>query len=324
MSEILITDSLFVGAHHVAKLESAGHNVTRLDKVKADADELKDALQGKDGYILGGIEEVTDDVIAAATELKAISFTGSGFHEFIPGWKTATERGIAITAARGRNAESVAEWALACSLALSRDILRLSAPIVNDAEGKTDPNGGADFSICQEFKSQTIGIVGYGRIGRELARKGAALGFHIIVSDSQLAHDDYASVVALDELLATADIVSVHVNRSREEAALNATAIAALKPGAVVVNAAFKGAVDDDALLRRIVAREIKAAVDYKLDGAGLPVGRLISSNVQTAYNTEQANERVSTRVTEAILNLLETGFDTDLVNPGYLNANTA
>ncbi len=307
MSQILVTDSLFIGDSHIAKLEEAGHTVTRLDKPNAEPNELKEALQGKEGYILGGVERVTDEIVAAATELKAIAFTGSAFSEFIPCWENATRRGIAITAARGANANSVAEWALISGLSLIRNIPALTAA------------GGPDFYVAHEAAALTLGIVGYGNIGRAVRSKALALGLRVIVTDSQYARDDLADVVALDTMVSEADLVSLHVSQRRGHAVIDASSVARLRDGAVLVNASFEQAIDNAALARRLAAGELKAALDYPLPAAGdLPVGVLLASNAQTAFNTREANERVSDRTTQALINLIESGFDRDLVNPAF------
>ncbi len=311
MSDVLITDSLFLNNedHKAAMtmLRDAGHTVTRLDKPKADPEELKIALRGKAGYILGGVERVTDDVISAALDLRAIAFTGSAFGQFIPGWKTATEQGIAISAARGANADSVAEWALVNALSLVRNIPALTT------------SGSADFYIARECRALTVGILGYGNIGRALRQKALALGMRVVVTDSSFARADLADVVDLPELIAQADVVSVHVSQARGTGALDRAAMNALKPGTVVVNASFEEAIDNEALLERLVAGDIKAAVDYPLKGANEAPAGLLASKAQTAFNTSEANARVSTRTAEALINLLTRSFDRDLVNPEFL-----
>lgn len=306
MQTILITDSLFVGPGEEAALRGAGYAIERLDKPCATEDELIHAIQGKTGYILGGIESVTERVIGAANDLKAIAFTGSGYTEFIPGWQLATKRGIAISAAVGGNADSVAEWALVAGLTLVRNIPALSAP------------GGPSFSITREFNGLTLSVVGLGNIGRALARKAIALGITVLATPSKKGVLVGAKTAGLDELLTSADVISVHVDKSRGQGVLNASAIKALRPGSVLVNAAFKHAIDNEALIERVVAGDIRAAVDYPLVAPGAPVGSIIASNAQTAFNTVEANARISARATKSLLNLLRTGDDPDLVNPEY------
>lgn len=308
MPTILITDSLFlpIGGPDEQRLRDAGYDIDRLDVPKADEATLVARIAGKVGYILGGIEQVTEPVITAADQLEAIAFTGSGYTEFIPAWKSATAKGIAISAARGENADAVAEWALISALALIRNIPALTAP------------GGPDFAVTRDVASLRLGIVGYGAVGHSLARKAGALGIEVITSGE--SHGSDVTTVDLAELLATADVVSVHVSKGRGQGVLDAKAIDTIKSGAVVVNAAFEGAVDDAALVRRIQAGDLRAAVDYPLDAGDIAPGRLLASNAQTAYNTAETNARVAARATSSLLNLLSTGDDADLVNPEYRN----
>src|SRR5436190_9375955 len=124
-NKILVTDSLFIFDEHVKKLEAAGYEVERLNKPKATEDELCKAVKGKVGYILGGIEKITDKVIESADELKVIAFTGADWQGFMPGWRAATKKGIKIINAPGANAFAVAEFALAVSLAMQRNLFEL-------------------------------------------------------------------------------------------------------------------------------------------------------------------------------------------------------
>ena len=83
--KILVTDSLFIFPKHEQQLKDAGYEVVRLDKPEASEDELCEAVKGTVGYILGGVEKVTDKVIEAADNLRAIVFSGIGYKGFIPG-----------------------------------------------------------------------------------------------------------------------------------------------------------------------------------------------------------------------------------------------
>lgn len=309
MPSILITDSLFlpIGGPDEQRIREAGYDIDRLDVPRADEATLIERIQGKVGYVLGGIESVTERVIEAANGLKAIAFTGSGFTEFIPGWELATAKGIAISAARGENASAVAEWSLVSGLALSRNIPALTTP------------GGPDFAITHDFSALTWGIVGYGSIGRALAVKAAALGIRVIATG--IGEDAVAELGDLPAVLDRADIVSVHVNKLRGTAVLDADAIHRIKAGSVVVNGAFEHAIDNDALVARLRAGELRAAVDYPLAAEGIPIGAMLASNGQTAYNTAETNARVGARATTSLLNLLATGTDADLVNPTYKEA---
>jgi D-3-phosphoglycerate dehydrogenase / 2-oxoglutarate reductase len=307
MPDILVTDSLFVGEEEQALLDGAGFTVERLDTPRASESELVAAIRGKTGYILGGLEMVSRPVIDAADALKAIAFTGSGYAEFIPAWQDATARGIAISAARGQNAAAVAEFALVGALAMVRNLPALTT------------RGGPTFWTSHEFGALTLGVVGVGHIGSDLARKARALGIRVIGTAAGQLSGREIEVVPLSELLATVDIVSVHVSKGRGQEVLDADAIRALKNGAVVVNAAFEEAINNTALLERVAAAELRAVLDYPVETPNdLPVGAILSSNAQTAFNTAEANKRVSQRATRALLNMLADRDDPDLVNPDY------
>jgi D-3-phosphoglycerate dehydrogenase len=305
---VLITDSLFIqpGSIYENRLREAGYEIERLDVPEASEEQLIAAIPGKVGYILGGVEHVTEPVLAAGTELRAIAFTGSGYKKYIPSWEAATDRGIAISAATGANAEAVGEFTIAAALAQVRQLPTLMVP------------GGKGFAIAREFSELTFGVIGYGWVGKATARKAAALGFRVVIADAPVAAGEPGETVSLSELLSTADIVALHVSDGRGDNVLNAVSIAALKPGSIVVNAAFERAVDNDALLTRIKDGSLRAAVDYPLSTDGLPIGALLTSNGSTAFNTQAANERASDRATASLIKLLESGDDVDLVNPDY------
>ena len=123
--KILITDSLFFFSEHEKELQEAGYEIDRLDTPTATEEQLVEHLQGKVGYLMGGIEKVTDKVVDAASELKVIIFTGSDWRNFIPGHARATERGIAIANTPGANAFAVSEYTIALILAMVRDVFEL-------------------------------------------------------------------------------------------------------------------------------------------------------------------------------------------------------
>ncbi|HET7827841.1 MAG TPA: hypothetical protein VFK97_03165, partial [Candidatus Saccharimonadales bacterium] len=152
-NKILVTDSLFIFDEHVKKLEAAGYEVERLDKPRASEEELCKAVKGKVGYVLGGVELITDKVIEAADELKAIVFTGADYAGFIPAHELATKKGIAIANAPGANSFAVAEYTLTLMLVMLRQILELTRV------------GDKNFMTGQSITDVKIGIVGMGRIG---------------------------------------------------------------------------------------------------------------------------------------------------------------
>jgi phosphoglycerate dehydrogenase-like enzyme len=312
--KILVTDSLFVkDDDHLEKLQRSGLVVHRLDEVCATEDQLCKSIRGMDGYILGGIERVTESVIECADSLRAIAFTGSGYTEFIPGHELATRKGIAISAAIGANARSVAEYSMTLVLMMVRNVPMLTIPV---------ESGGKDFYVARELSGLNLGIIGYGRVGKELARIAHVLGMRVLVHNrtKPVGVPDHIEVLALEELLRRADVVSIHVDAEHGIGVVGANELGCLRDGAILINAAFPEAVDIDALAGDLRSGRLRAAFDRPPSSVpmDLPVGHFVFSNSQTGFNTREANRRISDRVVASIINLLERGDDTDLVNPTY------
>lgn len=310
---ILVTDSLFILPSHVSRLEKAGFEVQRLDKPKATEEELTQALKDCRGYILGGIEKVTASVISSADQLKAICFTGSGYSEFIPAHEEATRRGIAITAAKGANAVDVAEFTIGMLFEMVRHFPLLRTR--NKMKGNS-------FCTARRLQGQTIGIIGYGGIGREVAQRCHALGMKVLINSHHSVQTlpPNTESMSLEELVKSSDVVSVHTNKTHGTGVLNAKCISMLRKGAIVLNAAFPEAVDCEALLARVAAKEIRAAFDAAPPGdlENIDPDFLTYSNGQTGFNTVEAIEDTSDRCTKSIINLLTKGSDDDVVNPEF------
>lgn len=307
---ILITDTLFIFDFHVKKLEKAGFQIERLEKLKASESELIAAIKGVHGYILGGIETVTEPVVQAADELEAICFTGSGYSEFIPAHEAATHKGIAITTAKGANATDVAEFTVGMVFEMVRNFPLLRTR--NNVKGNT-------FYTARRMKSLTAGVIGYGGVGSEVARILRGIGMTVLVhSRNKPARlGSGISSVSLAELLEKSDIVSVHVNKLHGTNVLGRSQLDLMKKGAILINAAFPEAVDAESLLEKIKAKEIRAAFDAPAHGdfSGCEVGYYNFSNAQTAFNTQEALTDTSDRCTNSIINLLTKGDDEDVVN---------
>jgi len=299
--QILVTDSLFIFEEHVQQMESAGFEVVRLDEPKASEETLIEALKGKTGYILGGIEDVSEKVVRSARDLKVISFTGAGYTEFVSGHEVARELGIAITAAKGANAPAVAEYAITMCLMATRRISEI-----------TNPSGPA-FLTTKGATESTLGVIGYGDIGRRVAALGVNMGYSVLVAtrkkiDSLPAN---ARQVDIDTLVEESDVVSVHVDKENGTEVLDKNLIEKMRSGSAIVNAAFIHAIDQEAVAERIKNGELRLFTDQKLEVEGsFPVGSLVQSNLQSGFNTYQALKAVSDQTTNSLLNVLETGED--------------
>jgi lactate dehydrogenase-like 2-hydroxyacid dehydrogenase len=186
---------------------------------------------------------VTRELISSAPRLRVISTVSVGFDHVDVG--AATERGIVVCNTPGVLTDAVADYTMLLILELARGMAGY-ASMVRDgrwANGDTPPLG---FDLA----GKTLGIVGYGRIGRAVADRARAFGMRIIhydvvVSDSPEGHRD-----SLDDLLREADIVSLHVNLTPRTAHLiGARELRLMKPSAYLVNTARGGVVDQAALV---------------------------------------------------------------------------
>ncbi len=307
---ILITDSLFIYDKHIAKLRSAGFEVERLDKPAATEEELCSAIKGKHGYILGGVERVTAAVLKAADLLEVISFTGSGYTEFIPGHEEATKRGIKITTAAGANALDVAEFTMALIFEMVRDLPLLQTPTAQ---------GGKGFYISRRIKGLTIGILGFGRVGKEVASLAHSLGMNVLYTTRTVRTNRlrFAKRVSLEKLLAQSDVLTIHVDKKNGNRIIREEHLDKMRKGGILVNAAFPHAVDLLALKKALSEGKIRAAFDAApdIDFPSFDRGVFLQSNGQTAFNTAEANMETSDRVTQSIINVLKKGTDKDVVN---------
>src|SRR5579859_7220581 len=254
MQKVLITDSLFIFPEHEEKMRAAGLEVERLNKLQATEDELIAALQGKNGYILGGIEEVTDKVIAAANDLRVIAFTGADWAAHIPGHETATKKGIVITNTPGNTTFAVAEFAITLMLMMLRRVMELGGP------------GKADFITCPSLADVRIGVVGMGRIGERVTRLLLALGakevsYYNRTRKPQLESELGITYRDLNELLGTCNVITNHVSTQAGQI-FSRDVITHFQPETLFVNAASHLAVDMDALYEAITNRGVRAAFD--------------------------------------------------------------
>jgi phosphoglycerate dehydrogenase-like enzyme len=302
-NKILVTDSLFIFDEHVNKLQDAGYEVERLNKPQATEEELCQAVKGKVGYVLGGIEKITDKVIESADELKAIVFTGADWQGFIPGWKLATERGIKITNAPGANAFAVAEFALAVALSMQRNLFELSR------------TGEKTFQTTGSFKDITIGVIGAGKIGIKIINFVKAFEPARVVYYSRSQKEVGANFVELDELVKVSDIIFAAVPKSAGKL-LGKEQFVSMKPGALIVS--ISETLDYDAALPYLKEGKIRAAIDWPSPGNEfneLPLDVWFNTNDHTAYNTYEANKAGSDMAIESLLNILNTGDDELVVN---------
>ncbi len=310
MSEkILVTDSLFIFPEHEEILRKAGYEVERLDKSNATEAELVEAIKGKTGYIMGGVEKVTEKVIESADKLKVIAFTGSDWKAFIPGHEIATKKGIAIANTPGANSYAVGEYVLTLTLAMMRNIFEL---------GRT---GTQKFQTTHSLSELTVGIIGMGNVGTKVVNDLKALGAHKVVYFNKTRKTEVENLgidyEELPHLLNKSDIVVLLVPKSAGPNFLGESELKSMKDGALLVNVASPSLIDKEALLNELKSGRLRAVFDTPIDErfGSLPLSVWFNSNESTAYNTFWANKTASDMAVKSMINLLSGPEDSYKVN---------
>jgi D-3-phosphoglycerate dehydrogenase len=297
--KILITDTLFVNEDHENKLKKAGFEIVRNPNPKLNEDELIEALKDIDGYIVGGLEHPSDKAISSAPKLKCVAVTAADWQAFLPGWRAAVEKEIAIGNTPGANTYAVAEYTLAQMLALVRELPSLSN------------TGKSTFSTTKSLQDLSVGVVGAGRIGETMISMLRGLGVKQIFywnRTRKFAIESRWGVqyLSLDELCSQADIVTNHVATPAGQI-LNSNRIKNLKNGAVLISNGGHGVVDYKALKSRLEKGELKFAEDETTkELADLPTSVYYHSNSSSAFNTESALNLMSEICVDFIIDVLK------------------
>lgn len=251
MYRILATPRSFkTEGEHLELLKSQGCTIDLYSKDHPlTADELREKIPGYDALILG-LDHCDKTVIDAADKLKVISRNGAGYDKV--DIEAARARNIIVTYAPGMNTLGVAELALGLMYALARDIPNVAT---NAREGKWTRTQGWELS------GKTLGLIGLGAIGREVAKRALANDMRVI------AHDPYAKpfssveLLSLDEILQQSDILSLHTALTPETKYLiTAERLAQMKKGAYLVNTARGGLVNELALYNALTRGNLAGA----------------------------------------------------------------
>lgn len=213
----------------------------------ASSEELIAAIPGCEVLIFRSGVQITADVMAASPDLRLLIRGGSGLDNL--DLCHVTERGLELVRIPEPGAKAVSEMAFAFMLALSRDLLR--------ADRLTRAGHWPKHQLSGTLLGgKTLGVVGYGNIGSQTGRLGAAWGMHVLGARDPANHfsevdisDDSVDLVKLDELLARSDYVSIHVPLTTStRGLLGAGELATMKDGSYLVNLSRGGVVDEDAL----------------------------------------------------------------------------
>jgi D-3-phosphoglycerate dehydrogenase len=203
--------------------------------------------------IVRSATKVTADIIEAGTKLKIIGRAGTGLDNIDV--KAAEAKGIKVINTPGANSISVAELTIGLMIACSRHIARGTIDLKNGKWTKKELEG-------HELFGRTVGIIGFGNIGREVAKRLLAFDMKILAYDPFVKETDMnVKMVDLDTLYKESDYITIHVPLTPETKNLiNKETISKMKDGVIIINAARGGIIDEEALYEALVSGKVYAA----------------------------------------------------------------
>src|SRR6476619_3049217 len=300
----------------LALFRDAGWTVEMSEPLK-DASALAAALSGVDALLVRSATSVTAESIEHAAALRVIGRAGAGVDTIDV--DAATARGIAVMNAPDGNTLAAAEHALSLLFALARHVPRADAGM---KAGEWPKAGLTGF----ELEGKKLGVIGLGRIGGTVARKAQGIGMDVAAHDPFLppaaAGKGSVPLKSPHELLAWADIITLHIPRTKETTNLLSEArMRAMKPGAYVINAARGGLVDEDALLKLLDEGHLAGAALDTFATEPLPADSPLRSHprlILTPHlgaSTSEAQQAVSTILAKQIVDFIATGAVAGCVN---------
>jgi len=292
-------------------------------------EELVEVARDVDGLIIHGRALVTRRVVNSLSRCRVISKTGVGVDKIDV--EAATARGILITNVPGVSVPEVSDHTMALILALSRGVVRVWDLI---RAGRWTDEGKLAMTRLRgpvyRLEGKTLGILGLGRIGSAVAQKARAFGMRVIAFDPLVAAEKASEIGveirALDDLLQTADFVTVHAPLIPETRGLiGAEKLALMKPTAYLINAARGPIVDFEALYKALAEKKIAGAGLDVTDPEPLPTDSPFFKldNVvitgHTAANSEESITGVILQAARDVAAVLKGETPASLVNPEAL-----
>lgn len=303
-----------------ATVEVLGPDIEVRSVDGTDRPALLAAVQEADALMVRSATQVDAEVFAATTQLKVVARAGVGLDNVDVA--AATTAGVMVINAPTSNITSAAELAVGLILASLRNVARADASVKAGKWERKQLTG-------VELLGKTVGIVGFGRIGQLVAERLAGFGVHLLAYDPYVNHTRAAElgarVVELDELIRSADVVTVHLPKTPETTGLiGAEQFALAKPNLHVINAARGGLVDEGALHQALTTGQIAgAALDVYTSeppAASETASRLLELDTVTltphlGASTAEAQEKAGIAVARSVRLALAGELVPDAVN---------
>ena len=323
MATVLVSDKL--APEGLAILE-AGEGIEVRNRPGLSPEELLEAVADIDGLVIRSGTKVTAEVLAAAPKLRVVGRAGIGVDNVDV--EAASKRGVVVMNTPGGNNVTTAEHTVSMLLASARHIPQANASL---AAGKWERSS----FVGTEVSGKTLGIVGIGNIGSIVADRARGLHMNVIAYDPFITEESAArmgiDLVALEDLYARADFVSVHTPLTPETRGLvGAERFALMKPSARLVNCARGGIVDEAALVEALDAGVIAGAAldvfESEPPDADSPVTRhpKIVATPHLGASTGEAQLNVAVAVAEQVRDFVLDGTVRNAVNVPSVSAEVA
>lgn len=301
--------------------EEGGWEVLTHDQIPSLADALADALTDADALIVRSAVQVDDALLARAPRLRVIGRAGVGVDNIDA--EAATRRGIVVMNTPGANAVAVAELTLALMLALARELPRANAALHTGRWEKKSLAG-------TEMRGKTLGILGLGRIGLEVATRARAFGMTLLGLDPfvspSVAREHDVRLVYAEELFRASDYLSLHVGLTPQtHGIVNEQSLALMKQSARIINCARGELIDTQALAAALRAGQIAgAALDVfenepLEDSPFFGMGQVLLTP-HIAGSTAEAQEAVGIQIAEQVRAFLKLSVVQNAVNSPSLS----
>jgi len=281
----------------IERMRAAGLQVDVRDDITPE--ELFTVLPAYDGMVVRSRTKVRQPLIDVCPNLKVIVRGGAGLdtidHEY------AKSKGITVMNTPLANGLSVAELALGYMFMLARNLYKATATMKAEKWDKKSFTG-------DEIGGKTLGIIGYGNIGHEIAKRAIAMGMTVIAYDPFVTSQNGAKLVTLDDLLTQSDYITLHLPKTKESAnMIAAQQFAKMKNGVRIINCARGGIVNEEALYEALTSGKVAGAAldvfaeepptDWKL----LKLDNVIASP-HIGAGTKEAQARVGAEVAAKLI----------------------
>jgi len=313
--KVIVADP--ISERGVELLRQPGWEVIRTTKETLGAE-----IATAEALVVRSATRVNAELLERAPKLLVVGRAGTGVDNV--DLEAATRRGVLVMNTPGGNAPSVAEHTVALLLALARRIPMLDAAM---HAGRWEKSKG----LGAELRGKTLGLIGMGRVGSEVARRARALEMKVLACDPYVtesaANEAGVSLVTLDELFAQSDYISLHTASVPEtHHIINAQALAKMKKGAQLVNTARGELVDEAALIDALRSGQLGGAaldvfaVEPPKDSPLVAMPNVVATP-HVGGSTVEAQEEVGTLIAQQVRDYLSSGIVRNAVNLPSLSA---